>query len=71
MFYPLFFKEKPQRCPGEVCDVRTKQAIQKISVTQLLILFSFLAGIILLGWFFNDQFTKHPYDLFGIFTKPK
>jgi hypothetical protein len=71
LFYPLFFKEKPQRCPGEVCDVRSKQAIQKISATQLLILFSFLGGIVLIGWLFNDQLMKHPYDLFGIFTKAK
>ena len=28
-FYPLFFKEKPRKCPGEVCDRRSKQDIQK------------------------------------------
>ena len=28
-FYPLFFKEKAQRCPGEVCDMKSKQDIQK------------------------------------------
>jgi hypothetical protein len=72
-FYPLFFKEKPQRCAGEICDVRSKQDIQKISGTQLLIVFSFAALIFIAAWFFNDQFSKQPYDLFGIFasSKPK
>jgi hypothetical protein len=67
-FYPLFFKEKPQRCPGEVCDARSKQTIQKVSGTQLLIVFSFVLFILLTSWFFNDQLRKPPYDLFGIFT---
>ena len=41
-FYPLFFKEKAQHCPGEVCDARTKQPIQKISAVQLLIVIAFI-----------------------------
>jgi hypothetical protein len=28
LFYPLFFKEKIQYCPGEVCEVKPKQDIQ-------------------------------------------
>jgi hypothetical protein len=32
-FYPLLFKERPQRCPGEVCDKRSKQEIQKVSAS--------------------------------------
>lgn len=67
-FYPLFFKEKPQRCPGEVCDVKAKQPIQKTSAVQLLVVFSFLVAIAVAAWLFNDQLKKPPYDLFGIFT---
>ena len=70
-FYPLFFKEKAQRCPGEVCDPRSKQDIQRISGTQLLIVFSFATLIFIMAWFFNDQFSKQPYDLFGIFGSSK
>jgi len=70
-FYPLFFKEKAQRCPGEVCDRRSKQDIQKISWVQLLIVFSFASLIFIAAWFFNDQFSKQPYDLFGIFDSSK
>jgi len=65
-FYPLFFKEKAQLCPGEVCDVRSKQEIQKTSVVQLLIVFAFAAFIFIASWLLNDQFSKKPYDLFGI-----
>ena len=71
MFYPLFFKEKAKRCPGEVCDTRSKQAIQKISRPQLLIVISFIAFVLVAAWFFNDQLRKKPYDLFGIYSSPK
>ena len=70
-FYPLFFKEKAQLCPGEVCDRRSKQDIQKISGAQLLIVVAFVALIFIAAWFFNDQFSKQPYDLFGIFDSSK
>lgn len=65
-FYPLFFKDKAQHCPGEICDVKTKQNIQKTSAVQLLIVFAFVAFIFLTALLFNDQFSKKPYDLFGI-----
>ena len=70
-FYPLFFKEKAERCPGEVCDARSKQIIQKTSGTQLLIVLAFVIFIFLSALFFNDQFSKQPYDLFGIFSSSK
>lgn len=70
-FYPLFFKEKIQGCAGEVCAARSKQDIQKISGTQLLIVFSFVVVITTTAWYFNDQFIKKPRDLFGIFDSSK
>ena len=70
-FYPLFHKEKPKRCPGEVCDARPKQVIQKTSSSQLLVVFAFATFVFLASWFFNDQFSKQPYDLFGIFSSSK
>src|SRR4051812_38911168 len=66
-FYSLLHKEKPQHCPGEVCDVRSKQDIQKTSSSQLLIVFAFVAYVVLTSFLFNDYFSKKPYDLFGIF----
>ena len=70
-FYPLFFKDKKQYCPGEICDVRSKQDIQKTSLVQLLIVFVFIAFISLASWLFNDYFSKKPHDLFGIFNSSK
>ena len=66
--YSLFYKEKAQYCPGEVCDVKSKQDIQKTSGAQLLIVFGFIAYIFLVVFLFNDLFSKQPYDLFGVFA---
>lgn len=65
-FYNLFYKEKAQYCPGEVCDVKSRQAIQKTSIIQILIVFAFVAYIFLTVFLFNDTFTERPSDLFGI-----
>jgi hypothetical protein len=66
MFYPLFFKEKVQLCPGEVCEVKTKQEIQKTSWVQRLVLVGFAAYIFLAVILLNDTLARRPYDLFGI-----
>jgi hypothetical protein len=65
-FYPLFFKDKVQYCPGEVCDVKQKQDIQKTSKGQFFVLLAFLAFILLTVWLMNERFREKPYDLFGI-----
>ncbi|MDB5123297.1 MAG: hypothetical protein JWP94_1426 [Mucilaginibacter sp.] len=70
-FYAFLFKEKAQYCPGEVCDIKSKQDIQKTSKTQLLIVVVFIGYIVLLSSLFNGQFMKKPYDLFGIFVHAK
>lgn len=65
-FYSVFYKEKAQYCPGEVCDVNEKQEIQKTSITQVLIVIAFIGYIVLVANFFNDYFVVPPYDIFGI-----
>ena len=65
-FYSMFYKEKAQYCPGEVCDVKSKQDIQKTSGVQLLIVLGLIAFIFLEVFLFNNTFSKKPYDLFGI-----
>lgn len=67
-FYSLFYKEKAQYCPGEICDRKSKQDIQKISGVQLLIVLAFIGFVLLTVSLFNDDFSKQPYDLFGIFA---
>ena len=66
MFYPLFFKEKIQLCPGETCEVKPRQEIQKTSRAQRLVLLGFVAYIVLAVVLLNDSFSRKPYDLFGI-----
>jgi hypothetical protein len=65
MFYPLFFKDKVQYCPGEVCDVKNKQDIQKTSKSQILILLASIAFIFLIVYLMNDRFSEKPRALFG------
>lgn len=65
MFYPLFFKEKVQYCPGEVCEVKQKQDIQKTSGSQFIILLAFIAFIFLTVYIMNDRFSVKPHDLTG------
>ena len=65
MFYPLFFKDKVQYCPGEVCDVKQRKDIQKTSGSQVLILLAFIAFIFLTVYVMNDRFSEKPHDLFG------
>jgi hypothetical protein len=67
-FYNLFHKEKAQLCPGEVCDPKAKQDIQKTSGTQMLIVLGFATYIFLIVFLFNNDFKEKPYDLFGLTT---
>ncbi len=65
-FYSMVYKQKAQYCPGEVCEMKAIQEIQKTSKTQLLIVFGFFAYIFLTAFLFNETFNEKPYDLFGI-----
>ncbi|HSO86786.1 MAG TPA: DUF4395 domain-containing protein [Draconibacterium sp.] len=67
-FYPLFFKGKVQHCPGEVCEVKDRQEIQKTSAVQILIVLAFIALIVLTVFLFKDFYAEKPFDLFGLET---
>jgi len=67
--YSIFYKKKVQYCPGEVCDRKAKQDIQKTSWGQVFIVLAFIASIFFTARLVNDEFKKKPYDLFGIFPK--
>ncbi|MDB5091503.1 MAG: hypothetical protein JWR09_5497 [Mucilaginibacter sp.] len=66
--YRMVYGEKAQYCPGEVCDVKAKQDIQKTSKAQVFIVFGFIAYIFLISYLVGDNLRKTPYDLFGIFS---
>lgn len=65
-FYSLVYKEKAQYCPGEVCDVKSRQEIQKTSVGQLLVVLLFVGFIFLTVFLFKGTLREKPYDIFGI-----
>ncbi|MCR8557785.1 DUF4395 domain-containing protein [Mucilaginibacter sp. BJC16-A38] len=62
--YRLIYGEKAQYCPGEICEVKARQPIQKTSGAQLLIVLAFVACIFLMGYFFEKQLTSTPHALF-------
>ncbi len=64
--YTWIYKEKAQYCPGEVCELKDRQEIQKISKNQWLILLGFLVFIILTIVLLNDFYSRPPFELFGI-----
>jgi len=66
MFYPLFFKNKALYCPGDVCEVKQRHDIQKMSKSQFLVLLAFIAFIFLTVYYMNDRFSEQPYDLLTI-----
>ena len=64
--YKMIYKEKAQYCPGEACDGKSRQSIQKTSGSQLLIVLGFVALIFVVGSLFNQQLSKKPHNLFAI-----
>lgn len=64
--YPLFFKDRVQYCPGEVCAVNERHAIQKTSRAQWLVLSAFAVCALIGGLLLNESFQRKPYDIFGI-----
>jgi hypothetical protein len=64
-FYSIFYKELAQYCPGKVCEVKSKQAIQKTSIAQLAVILGFIAYLFLAVYLLNDTFTQKPHYLFA------
>lgn len=63
--YALFYRNKAQYCPGEVCDMKSRQDIQKTSWTQVLIVLAYIAFIVLTAILFGDVFAEAPHNLFN------
>lgn len=64
-FYPLFFKEKAQFCPGEICARHERQEIQKTSFFQWLIALAMIVFVWLLVSNFNNYYNRPVHYLFG------
>lgn len=69
--YSLFYKEKAQYCPGEVCELKDRQDIQKTSWIQLLIVLAFGLYLLLTVFLFHDLLNNRPFALFGEDNHPQ
>jgi len=64
--YPWIYKEKAQYCPGEVCELKDRQEIQKTNKNQIFILLGFVIYMVLIVFLLNDFYSVPPFDLFGL-----
>jgi hypothetical protein len=65
LFYNIFYKEKAQHCPGEICEVKDRHEIQKVNLLQVLAVLAMAAVVVLIVFLFNDFFSIKPHALFG------
>lgn len=63
--YALVSRQKPELCPGEVCEVRDRQEIQRVSPAQLLTVLGLAAYVVLVAVTFHTGFRVPPHLLFG------
>ncbi len=64
-FYRLVYREAPTLCPGEVCEVKSRQEIQRTSAGQWLVLIAFAALIAVASMVLTPTFSTKPHPLFG------
>jgi hypothetical protein len=63
--YPLVTGRPPERCPGEVCEVKDRQPIQRVSGAQLAIVVGLVAYVVAVGALFHQGFGVKAHPLFG------
>lgn len=61
--YALFNKGKVLHCPGEVCELKDRQEIQKTKTIQWIVAAGMVVVMIAIGLLFHQQFTKKPEEL--------
>lgn len=74
IFYNIFNKKKAQHCPGDSCEIKQKEEIQKVSFYQVLIMISFLALITASVFVLKENYSRIPQDLWvklGLKTEAK
>ena len=64
--YAWIYGKKAQDCPGEVCEIKDRQPIQKTSWAQVLIVLIFAVYVYVVIISFKESFSKKPFDLFGL-----
>jgi hypothetical protein len=69
-FYRLVYREAPELCPGEVCEVKARQPIQKTSRAQVLVLLAAIALTAAAAVTLTDTVSARPRPLFGVEARP-
>lgn len=64
--YGWFYGKKAKYCPGEVCEIKDRQDIQRTSWKQWLIVIAFIVFIVLCVSLFNETFDVKPSDLWEV-----
>jgi len=59
----VLYRQHPLYCPGQVCEERVKQPVQKTSDLQVLILCGLAAALLLAVFFLNDYLMAAPKHL--------
>ena len=67
-FYSLIYKDKVQYCPGEVCEIKDRQEIQKTNTAQYLIVIGFIVFIVSIIYLLGDTYEIPPHALFPQLT---
>lgn len=65
IIYKIVYRKNAEYCPGETCDVKSKEETQKTSLTQIVAVLCFIIWVLIVSYIFNDTFRKKPHDLFG------
>jgi hypothetical protein len=63
IFYKYFYKKEIQLCPGDSCETKEKEEIQKVSKPQWLIFIGFILFIVLSVYLLKDPFQPKPENL--------
>lgn len=63
IFYKLIYKNKVQYCPGESCETKKKEDMQKVSIVQLLIFLGFLVYIVFSVYLLKDTLQSKTENL--------
>ncbi|MBK8723410.1 MAG: DUF4395 domain-containing protein [Saprospiraceae bacterium] len=61
--YNWVSKDKAQYCPGEICDIQSKQDIQKTAPIHYFIVLISIVIMVAISFLFNENFKMKPTDL--------
>lgn len=69
-FYRLVYRRSPELCPGEVCEVKARQPIQRTSPAQVIVLVASVILVAVAAGTLTETFSIRPRPLFGTEARP-